>query len=269
MGPVASTQDTDFYGMVIGEPFEVPMGGTLNRFTSAVLEDGPHAGHYTAKLTIDKVTKEDQESDNVLVVQNELGNATYKFSLGIGERPPVEASSGPVIAIVIVAMIIVIVIVVAVVARAQGILCFADPPKGDDKEKAVEKEEGDTESAEAAEGAKDDVEAGGDANNKEKPDEEAANNNNNTKKSVSARFSGLFTAMKKTVNSKKEKYAETESEVKLQESEDEKKDGAEKKADSIVYADLDKSAMSEGKRPSVSVENEKSEYAEIAPQAKE
>jgi len=74
-----------------------------------------------------------------------------------------------------------------------------------------------------------------------------------------------------TVNSKKEKYAETESEVKvpLQESEDEKKDGAEKKDDSIVYADLDKSAMSEGKRPSVSVENEKSEYAEIAPQAKE
>ena len=45
----------------------------------------------------------------------------------------------------------------------------------------------DTESAEAAEGAKDDVEAGGDANNKEKPDEEAAINNNNTKKSVSAR----------------------------------------------------------------------------------
>merc|ERR1712001_47756 len=260
---------TEFHWKMHDETI-VPMGGTLNRFTSAVLEDGPHAGHYTAKLTIDKVTKEDQESDNVLVVQNDLGETQYKFSLGVGERPPVEAGSGPVIAIVIVALIIVIVIVVAVVARAQGILCFADPPKEDDKEKAVEKEEGsDTESAEAAEGAKDDVEAGGDANNKEKPDEEAAINNNTTKKSVSARFSGLFTAMKKTVNSKKEKNAETESEVKLQESEDEKKDGAEKKDDSIVYADLDKSAMSEGKRPSVSVENEKSEYAEIAPQAKE
>jgi len=250
--PVASTQDNDFYGMKIGEPFSVlmnfksnpkptefhwkmhdgtivPMGGAQSRFTSTIIQDGPHAGQYTAKLTIDKVTKEDEESDNVLVVQNELGNATYKFSLGVGERPPVagsnvdagvpsidEAGSGPVIAIVIVALIIVIVIVVAVVARAQGILCFADPPKEDDKEKAVEKEEGsDTESAEAAEGAKDDVEAGGDANNKEKPDEEAAINNNTTKKSVSARFSGLFTAMKKTVNSKKEKYAETESEVKV------------------------------------------------------
>ena len=70
----------------------VPIGGTLNRFTSAVLEDGPHAGHYTAKLTIDKVTKEDQESDNVLVVQNELGETQYKFSLGVGERPPVGES---------------------------------------------------------------------------------------------------------------------------------------------------------------------------------
>jgi len=82
-----------------------------------------------------------------------------------------------------------------------------------------------------------------------------------------------LTAMKKSVNGKKsEKYAETESEVKLQESEEEKKEegeGAEKKDDSIVYADLDKSAMSEGKRPSVSVENEKSEYAEISPSNKE
>ena len=70
----------------------VPMGGTLSRFTSAVLEDGPHAGHYTAKLTIDKVTKEDQESENVLVVQNDLGETQYKFSLGVGERPPVGES---------------------------------------------------------------------------------------------------------------------------------------------------------------------------------
>merc|ERR1712088_1294043 len=283
-----------FYGMKIGEPFSVlmnfksnpkptefhwkmhdgtivPMGGAQSRFTSTIIQDGPHAGQYTAKLTIDKVTKEDEESDNVLVVQNDLGETQYKFSLGVGERPPVEASSGPVIAIVIVALIIVIVIVVAVVARAQGILCFADPPKEDDKEKAVEKGEGDTESAEAAEGAKDEKDAEeGEANNKEKVDEEAAINNNNTKKSVTARFSGLLTAMKKTVNSgkSKEKYAETESEVKLQDSEEEKKEegeGAEKKDDSIVYADLDKSAMSEGKRPSVSIENEKSEYAEISP----
>jgi len=274
--PVAATQPTNLYGMKIGEPFnvlmsfkshpaptefhwkmqdgsEVPMGGSIKRFTAAMLEDGPHAGHFTAKLTINEVTKEDVDSKNVLVVQNDLGETQYEFSLGVGQRPPVagsnldagvpsidEAGSGPVIAIVIVALIIVIVIVVAVVARAQGILCFA---------------------------------AGGElAKNKEKVDEVDAVNNN-TKKSVTARFSGLLTAMKKSVNGKKsEKYAETESEVKLQESEEEKKEegeGAEKKDDSIVYADLDKSAMSEGKRPSVSVENEKSEYAEISPSNKE
>merc|ERR1712117_449705 len=236
--PVAATQPTNLYGMKIGEPFnvlmsfkshpaptefhwkmqdgsEVPMGGSIKRFTAAMLEDGPHAGHFTAKLTINEVTKEDVDSKNVLVVQNDLGETQYEFSLGVGQRPPVEAGSGPVIAIVIVALIIVIVIVAAVVARAQGILCFADPPKEEDKEKAVEKEEGsDTESAEAADGAKDDVEAG----------------------------AGGELAKKK-----------------------EEGEGADKKDDSIVYADLDKSAMSEGKRPSVSIENEKSEYAEITP----
>jgi len=66
-----------------------------------------------------------------------LGETQYEFSLGVGQRPPVEAGSGPVIAIVIVALIIVIVIVVAVVARAQGILCFADKNVGDENEKSA------------------------------------------------------------------------------------------------------------------------------------
>ena len=64
----------------------------MSRFTSAVLKEGPHDGHYTAKLTIDKVTKEDQESENVLVVKNDLGETQYKFRLGVGERPPVGES---------------------------------------------------------------------------------------------------------------------------------------------------------------------------------
>jgi len=171
--PVAATQPTNLYGMKIGESFnvlmsfkshpaptefhwkmqdgsEVPMGGSIKRFTAAMLEDGPHAGHFTAKLTINEVTKEDVDSKNVLVVQNDLGETQYEFSLGVGQRPPVagsnldagvpsidEAGSGPVIAIVIVALIIVIVIVVAVVARAQGILCFADKNVGDENEKSA------------------------------------------------------------------------------------------------------------------------------------
>ena len=71
---------------------EVPMGGAMSRFTSSILTPGPHAAHFTAKLTIDKVTKEDQESENVLVVKNELGETQYKFRLGVGERPPVGES---------------------------------------------------------------------------------------------------------------------------------------------------------------------------------
>ena len=68
---------------------EVPMGGSIKRFTAAMLEDGPHAGHFTAKLTINEVTKEDVDSKNVLVVQNDLGETQYEFSLGVGKRPPV------------------------------------------------------------------------------------------------------------------------------------------------------------------------------------
>jgi len=194
-----------------------------------------------------------------------LGTTGYDFKLSIGEKPAAEAGSGPVIAIVIVALIIIVVIVVAVIARSQGMLCFADPPKTEeDKEKAVEKEEGsDTESAEHVEGAKDEKDAAS---------IEEGTINNNPKKSVTARVTSLLSAMKKTVGSKKEKYTESESEVKLQDSE-EKKEGdeeeGEKKDDSIVYADLDKSAMSEGNRPSVTVENETTEYAEIKPQTKE
>jgi len=252
------------------------------RFKADILAEGPNDGMYTAKLTIVTVEQEDAGTENNLVVTNELGTTSYPFTMSLGEKPaaapavsdsqenggvpsPTEAGSGPVIAIVIVAIIILVVIIVAIIARTQGMLCFADPPKTEeDKEKAVEKEEGDTESAEHVEGAKDEKDAAS--------VEEGAVPINNNKKSVTARVSSLLSAMKKSVGSKKEKYAESESEVKLQESE-EKKEGedeeGEKKDDSIVYADLDKSAMSEGTRPSVTVENELSEYAEIKPQTKE
>jgi len=254
------------------------------RFKADILTDGPSDGMFTAKLTILNVEQADAGTENNLVVTNELGTTSYPFTLSLGEKPaaapavsdsqenggvpsPTEAGSGPVIAIVIVAIIIIVVIIVAVIARSQGMLCFADPPKTEeDKEKAVEKEEGsDTESAEHVEGAKDEKDAAS-------VEDGAVPINNNSKKSVTARVTSLLSAMKKSVGSKKEKYAESESEVKLQESE-EKKEGededGEKKDDTIVYADLDKSAMSEGTRPSVTVENELSEYAEIKPQTKE
>jgi len=305
--PVAADKPQYFYNLAIGKEHVILMSfrahprpsevhwalhdGTKvsegsesmdSRFKADILTDGPSDGMFTARLTINEVKPEDAGATSKLMVTNELGTTAYDFILSIGDKPaaapavsdsldggvpsPTEAGSGPVIAIVIVAIIIIVVIVVAVIARSQGMLCFADPPKTEeDKEKAVEKEEGsDTESAEHVEGAKDEKDAAS--------VEEGPLTNNNNKKSVTARVTSLLSAMKKTVGSKKEKYTESESEVKLQESE-EKKEGdeeeGEKKDDSIVYADLDKSAMSEGTRPSVTVENEMTEYAEIKPQTKE
>eukprot|EP00092_Neocalanus_flemingeri_P030364 GFUD01032962.1.p1 GENE.GFUD01032962.1~~GFUD01032962.1.p1 ORF type:complete len:532 (-),score=132.75 GFUD01032962.1:652-2247(-) len=291
--PVAADKPQEFYNLAIGKEHVILMSFRAHpkpsevhwalsdgievaegsesmdtRFKADILAEGPSDGMYTARLTMNPVKPEDAGTTSELIVTNELGTTKYPFTLSVGDKPAAEAGSGPVIAIVIVAIIIIVVIVVAVIARSQGMLCFADPPKTEeDKEKAVEKEEGsDTESAEHVEGAKDEKDAAS--------VEDGTLTNNNSKKSVTARVSSLLSAMKKTVGSKKEKYTESESEVKvpLQESE-EKKEGDEeegdKKDDSIVYADLDKSAMSEGTRPSVTVENELTEYAEIKPQTKE
>merc|ERR1711879_712 len=125
-------------------------------------------------------------------------------------------------------------------------------------EQAVDKEGSDTESAEDTT-PKDD-EADG---------KEIIEENKDDKKSAASgmvnRVSNLFAAMKKSVKKPKDssKYsADTpESEMKLHENE-EKKDGDN---DTIVYADLDKSALGTGSRRE-SVENEKTEYAEIRPQ---
>jgi len=167
---------------------------------------------------------------------------------------------------VVVAIIIIVIIVITVIARSQGMLCFADPPKtDDDKEKAVEKEEGsETESAKGEEPAKEEKD--------EVSVEEGEMMNNNTKKSVSERMTRIFSVVKNRVGGRREKYSEGgESEVKLPLQDNEGKDNGvetdERKDDSIVYADLDKSAMSEGS--SVAVENEKTTYAEIKPGTKE
>lgn len=82
----------------------------------------------------------------------------------------------------------------------------------------------------------------------------------------------IFSAVKSRVGGRREKYSEGgESEVKLPLQDNEGKENGvetdERKDDSIVYADLDKSAMSEGS--SVAVENEKTTYAEIKPGTKE
>merc|ERR1712029_349074 len=177
-------------------------------------------------------------------------------TLSLGDKPASAAGTGPVIAIVI---------VVAVIARSQGMLCFADPPKAeDDKEKAVEKEEGsETESAKGEETTKDEVDEA------TVEDGEMINNNKETKtKSVTAKMTSLLSVMKKSVGSRKEKYSEG-AESKLQEGKENGIETDERKDDSIVYADLDKSAMSSASGTKVAVENEKTAYAEIKPETKE
>jgi len=298
--PVAADHPQTFYNLKTGESKEVLMsfrahprptevlwqlGDNLEvlegsesddkNFRAEVLQDGPNDGMFTAKLFINDVTEKIAGSAMNLVVANELGRTFYPFKLSLGEKPAAApavsgsdgsvtssgAGTGPVIAIVVVAIIIIVVIVVTVIARSQGMLCFADPPKTDDeKEKTVEKEEGsETESAkgEDSKEAKDEASV-----------EDGELRNNNTKKSVTERMTSLLSAVKKSVGGRREKYSEGgESELQDNEGKENGIETDERKDDSIVYADLDKSAMSGGS--SVAVENEKTTYAEIKPGTKE
>jgi len=300
--PVAADHPETFYNIKTGESKDIlmsfrahprptsvlwrlPKGVELmesaesldKNFKAEMLQDGPSDGMFTAKLVINMVTEEIAKSDMRLEVTNALGSTFYPFKLSLGEKPapapPAVSGSdkgsltsagtgtGPVIAIVVVAIIIIVIIVITVIARSQGMLCFADPPKtDDDKEKAVEKEEGETESAKGEEAAKEEKD--------EVSVEEGEMMNNNTKKSVSERMTRIFSAVKSRVGGRREKYSEGgESELQDNEGKENGVETDERKDDSIVYADLDKSAMSEGS--SVAVENEKTTYAEIKPGTKE
>jgi len=171
--PVFPKETKEFYGLNSGKPFDVQITFTLNpapvsmewimhdgtkvpagsqsqdgKYTSsglATAEDSATPAQHTATLTINDVTAEDGGSVNKLVVKNDHGEAEINFTLELGEKPPTEAGTGPVIAIVIIILLVIVVIAVAVVARSQKLLCFAagdgvsDPEKG--KFSALEKEE--------------------------------------------------------------------------------------------------------------------------------
>jgi len=287
--PVAADRPQGFFKLKVGQPKEILMnfrahprptqvlwtmydatevnegGESLDgRYKALVLEEGPNDGQFTAKLIINSVSEEDAGTKSQLSVTNELGTTIYPFTLSLGDEPK-SAGTGPVVAIVIVAIIIILVIVVAVIARSQGMLCFADPPRPEeDKEKAVEKEEGsETESAKGEEHAKDETD------DAIVDDTEMINNNKEPKKSMGSKVSSLLSAMKKSVGSRKEKYSEGGEE--LQEGKENGVETDERKDDSIVYADLDKSAMSAtgALGAKVSIENETTTYADIKPDTKE
>lgn len=290
--PVSALNDFSFYGMVTGKPGNIkisflshprptsvewimhdqggkpvmaPSESLDTRYTAKPITEGPTEGYYTAELKIQEIQKKDSETTNQLIVRNDLGATTYSFTIGIGELPPSEKAqssmTGVIVAIVVIALII---LLVCIAAKYYNLCCWAassDAQDMDDIEKAAQKEGGegsDTESADndVKDGAKKDTETDGDAENQIRK---------SPTKSVTDRMTGLLTAMKKSVGGKKEKYSE-EGDEKLQE-EDESKEGMEtKKEDNVVYADLDKSAMSEGKPSTLNSEPEKTEYAEITPQ---
>jgi len=277
--PAATKDLFEFYGLTVGKPFEIRISFRLNpgpnnmiwtmqdgtvvpqgsesengKYTAKMAEQGPVAGEenmYSALLVINDVKETDTDTVNTLKVTNIHGEAEIKFKLALGAKPPVEAGTGPVIAIVIIVLILIVIIAVAVVARFQGLLCFAVAKVSDeDKEKAVDKEEGsDTESADQTEPEATKTETDGEA---PKP----------VKKTIPARMTGLLTAMKKTMSPAKKPASNTPESEELKEGEEKKDDIESKDKDDIVYADLDKSAMTEG-NATISVENEKTEYAEI------
>jgi hypothetical protein len=274
--PVTPQKQFTFYGMEVGQqgtikvnfqshpkpdnvewhmhdqqdlPIIAPAESADSRYSALEIRDGPSEGYFTAELVINEIQQRDAETSNRLIVRNALGETEYPFTIGIGSPQPVvdAEGSGTVTIIVIVLIIIIAIIVTFIIARRQGLLCFGDPPTSqEDTEKAVEKEgiEGiDSETG------KHDTETDGDG-----------------KQSLTSKVTNMMTAMKNTVGGKKEKYSDV-NEDKQQDQDEGREEPEENKEEHIVYANLDKSAMSEGTRPVANVENEKMEYAEIIPQA--
>jgi len=253
---------------------KIPVAGAdeNNMYVSgAFVEKDGLPGQWEVELTINKLSESDVAGQHKLEITNDEGSTEYLFELHKGTKPPPAADSNSLtVGIIVIIVIIVVVLVIVIVARAKGMLCFAGRKKKDedDSEQAMDKEGSDTESAEHHSTKGDandgktlgDVENGGGDN-----DDEPKKDSHKT--SVAAKMSNFFVAMKKSVHSKsnKEKYEQTESEMKLNDG-DEKKDleGGEK--DDITYADLDDNALSSGNRTSsLSIEDEKTEYAEIKP----
>jgi len=283
----ANPQPSEGFWTINKTKIQIGAADKDNKYSSGsiVAKDGAQ-GEWEVELTINALAEADTKGTHSLTIQNEEGSAEYKFELYKGEQPPPGNSNIPVeikgsaadsnsltVGIIVIIVIIVVIIVLVIVARAKAMLCFAGMRKGeDDSEQAMDKEGSDTESAENG-STKGDTKDSKDGANKDADDDNedgGEDNHDDAKKektSVATKMSNFFTAMRKSVNSKgnKEKYEQTESEMKLNDG-DEKKDleGGEK--DDITYADLDDNALSSGNRKSsLTVENEQTEYAEIKP----
>lgn len=105
-----------------------------NKYSSGSVKakDGV-AGQWEVELIINKLTEADTKGTHSLTIQNEEGQAEYKFELYKGEQPPPAAdTSSLTVGIIVIIVIIVVIIVLVIVARAKAMLCFAAAKEGDE-----------------------------------------------------------------------------------------------------------------------------------------
>ncbi|XP_042882947.1 uncharacterized protein LOC122259983 isoform X7 [Penaeus japonicus] len=130
----------------IAVSIEIP--GAKDRYETYIEELGN--GMYTATLRIAGFKEEDANQRYMLVVQNDLGETSYKVRLSMDDAPKDTLSGGAVAGIVIVVLIIVTAVAAAGYARYRQMFCFAPVVTPDPEEGKETKEEHDTESARGA-----------------------------------------------------------------------------------------------------------------------
>ncbi|XP_069994622.1 fasciclin-3 isoform X14 [Penaeus vannamei] len=222
----------------IAVSIEIP--GAKDRYETYIEELGN--GMYTATLRIAGFKEEDANQRYLLVVENDIGETTYKVRLSMDDAPKDTLSGGAVAGIVIVVLVIVAAVAAAGYARYRQMFCFApvvtpDPEEG----KETKEEHSDTESARGANTTR------------------AANLKNSL-----GRLTQVFKKPKKEQETKLENIGDDE---KRSLTTDDPKKGSPVKEQNVddkevVYAELDLGKSESDKKTEVKAED-KTEYAQI------
>ncbi|XP_069994621.1 fasciclin-3 isoform X13 [Penaeus vannamei] len=242
----------------IAVSIEIP--GAKDRYETYIEELGN--GMYTATLRIAGFKEEDANQRYLLVVENDIGETTYKVRLSMDDAPKDgdsetrdhdknpsteysvsedTLSGGAVAGIVIVVLVIVAAVAAAGYARYRQMFCFAPVVTPDPEEGKETKEEHDTESARGANTTR------------------AANLKNSL-----GRLTQVFKKPKKEQETKLENIGDDE---KRSLTTDDPKKGSPVKEQNVddkevVYAELDLGKSESDKKTEVKAED-KTEYAQI------
>nr|QJQ72430.1 polymeric immunoglobulin receptor-like protein [Penaeus vannamei] len=242
----------------IAVSIEIP--GAKDRYETYIEELGN--GMYTATLRIAGFKEEDANQRYLLVVENDIGETTYKVRLSMDDAPKDgdsetrdhdknpsteysvsedTLSGGAVAGIVIVVLVIVAAVAAAGYARYRQMFCFAPVVTPDPEEGKETKEEHDTESARGANTTR------------------AANLKNSL-----GRLTQVFKKPKKEQETKLENIGDDEKRSLT--TEDPKKGSPVKEQNvddkEVVYAELDLGKSESDKKTEVKAED-KTEYAQI------